>query len=286
MPTVEANGVELYYERRGAGPPVVFLHGAGLDHRLWAEFTRPLTDDYEVVVLDRRLHGRSGGDPAQPPSMDTYVDDLHALFDALGLDSPVIVGHSMGGMVALRYADRYPDEISGLITLGSETPDVPTRRAWVYDRLVFPTHDRLREWFGHDVANRFMFAVGWLARDDTTLSDLEEYERIVTEHESDYPEPTPPAQDAIEESMGTYDGLTIAYEAITAPVLAMYGDREMAVLAEYAEHIAASVPNGRTVEIPDAAHLSPVDNPEFVLDTIRAFLDEQLTSEPTAAEND
>lgn len=284
MPTVDVNGVELYYESRGEGPPVVFLHGASLDHRLWAEFTSPLTDDYEVVVLDRRLHGRSGGNPDELPSIDTYVDDLHALVDALDLDSPVIVGHSMGGMVALRYADRHSDEIAGLVTLGSETPDFPSRRAWLYHRLVFPVHDRLRDRFGHDVANRFMFTVGWLARDDTTLSDLEAFERIITGHESDYPEPSSAEQQAIQDSLATYDDLTIDYEAITAPVLAMYGEREMDVLAAYGKHLAASVPNGRTVEIPDAAHLSPVDNPEFIVDTIRVFLDEHAASEPPPAE--
>lgn len=285
MPTVDVNGVELYYESRGEGPPVVFLHGMVLDHRLWAEFTRPLTDDYEVIVLDRRLHGRSGGDPNQPPSIDTYVDDLHALVDALDLDSPVIVGHSMGGMVGLRYADRFSDEISGLVTLGSETPDVPTRRAWVYQRLVFPLHDRLRDRFGRGIANRFMFTVAWLTREDTALSDLDEFERITTEHESDYPEPSPAEADAIEASMQTYEDLTIDYEAITTPVLAMYGERELDVLASYGEHVAASVPNGRAVEIPDAAHLSPVDSPQFIVETIREFLDEHATRDPGTTES-
>jgi len=138
MPTVEANGVDLYYERRGDGPPVIFLHGMGLDHRYWPEFAAPLTDDYEVIVLDMRLHGRSGGDPEAELSIDTYADDLHALVDELGFETPAIVGHSMGGMVALRYADQYPDALSALVTLGSETPETPTLRAWLYDRIVFP----------------------------------------------------------------------------------------------------------------------------------------------------
>lgn len=283
MPTVAANGVDLYYERRGDGPPVVFLHGMGLDHRLWPEPTDPLADDYEVVVLDTRFHGRSGGDPTADVSVDTYADDLHAFVTELDLDAHAVVGHSMGAMVALRYVDRYPSDVEAVVTLGGETPDHPTLRARFYQRVVFPLHDRLRDRLGEAWANRFMYAVNWLARDDAGLSDLDEFERVVTDHHADYPEPTAAEHEAIEDALATYPDLDIAYDALTTPVLAMYGERELAVIEDYAEHVATSTPNGRAVEIPDAAHVSIVDNPGFVVDTIRDFLDEHLAPADSTA---
>jgi len=282
MPTVAANGVDLYYERRGDGPPVVFLHGAGLDHRLWPELTEPLTDDYEVVVLDMRLHGRSGGNPDDVRFSD-FVEDLHAFVDELDLSRPVVVGHSMGGMVALAYADRYGDETAGVVTIGSETPETPSRRAWLYDRVVFPVHYWLRDRFGQGAANRFMFAVNRLARDDAGLSDTEEFERITTAHHADYPEPTDVDQAAIENTFEDYGALEPDYEAITIPVLALYGERELDVTADHAEYLAGQVPNGRAVSVPDAAHVSPVDNRSFVVRTIREFLDARRQSAESAS---
>lgn len=278
MPTVEANGVDLHYERRGEGPPVVFLHGAGLDHRLWPELADPLTDAYEVVVLDMRLHGRSGGDPDADPSFDDFVDDLHALVGELDLDRPVVVGHSLGGMVALAYADRYDDH-AGIVTIGSETPDTPSVRAWVYDAVVFPVHYGLRDTLGQGAADRFMFAVNWLARDDAGLSDIDEFERITTDHHADYPEPTPAERDAIEATFDDYGDRDVDYSSIRVPVLALYGERELAVMADHAEHLADRVPDGRALGVPGAAHLSPVDDPSFVMDAIRDFLDERVATD-------
>lgn len=279
MPSVAANGVDLYYERRGDGPPVVFLHGMGLDHRLWPEPTAPLTDDYEVVVLDMRLHGRSGGDPSTDLTLDTYADDLRAFATELDLGAHAVVGHSMGGMVALRYVDQYPDDVAAAVTLGAETPDHPTLRARFYQRVVFPLYDRLLDRFGEAWANRFMFAVNRLVRDDAGLSDLDEFERAVTDHHADYPEPTPAERQAIEDALAAYPDLDIAYDSLTTPFLAMYGERELAVMEDYAEHVATSAPSGRAVEVPDAAHLSIVDSPVFVVDTVRDFLDEHLAAD-------
>lgn len=284
MPTVETNGVDLYYERRGEGPPVVFLHGAGLDHRLWPELADPLTAAYEVVALDMRLHGRSGGDPDADPSFSDFVDDLHGFVRELGLDRPVVVGHSLGGMVALGYADRYDDH-AGIVTVGSETPDTPSFRAWCYDAVVFPVHYRLRDALGQGAADRFMFAMNRLARDDAGLSDLDEFERITTDHHADYPEPTPTEQEAIEATFDDYGALDIDYSSIRVPVLALYGERELAVIADHAEYLAEQVPDGRALEVPDAAHLSPVDNPSFVMDAIRDFLDEHVPDDAREPES-
>ena len=84
-----ADGVGIHYLRaepdeRDDGPPVVLLHGAGMDGRLWAETARPLADEYRLVVPDLRGHGRTGGSDREDYSIPLFAEDVRALVDALG----------------------------------------------------------------------------------------------------------------------------------------------------------------------------------------------------------
>lgn len=274
MPTVETNGVETYYETRGSGPPVIFLHGAGGDHRVWAEVAEPLTDDYEVITPDFRLHGKTGGEPAEPITTGTYVEDLHAFIDTLHLERPAIVGLSMGGMIAQRYVDAYPDDVQAVVTLGAMTTEARSRGEWFMWRVIYPIHDWLADKLGASSAHRFMEAFLWLRGDDTELSDMEERERIETEHHEDYPEQTEAQSAATRDALDDYDDRSIDYEAISVPYLYLYGEKELDTLTGHADFVAEAVPLGRAREIPNAGHHSHVDNPEFVVDTIREFLDD------------
>lgn len=279
MPTVEANGVDLYYERRGDGPPVIFLHGAGADHRVWAEVTEPLTDAYEVVTPDIRLHGKTGGDPAESITMETYVEDLHAFISALELDRPVIVGLSMGGMVAQRYVDAYPDDVRAIVTLGAMTTETRSRTEWFMWQFIYPVYDFLLDKLGESTAHRFMEAFLRLRGDDIEESDMEERERIETEHREDYPEQTEAQSEATRDALTGFDDRAIDYEAISVPYRYLYGEKELDTLTGHADFVAETVPQGSATEIPNAGHHSNVDNPEFVIDTIRAFLDEHVLTE-------
>jgi hypothetical protein len=91
VPTIQTNDVETYYERRGEGPPIVFVHGAWVDHRLWTPQVEALGDDYEVIAYDVRGHGKTGGSEGRRYTIERFAADLKALVDALDLDRPTIV---------------------------------------------------------------------------------------------------------------------------------------------------------------------------------------------------
>ncbi|WP_109508825.1 alpha/beta fold hydrolase [Nocardioides speluncae] len=111
MKTAHTNGIELAYDVRGVGEPVLFIHGA-----IWADFLRPLAEqpafgEFQTIRYHRRGYGESGG-PAG--GFDTQAADVVALLDHLDVDRAHLVGHSEGAMIALVLAASHPDRVRSL----------------------------------------------------------------------------------------------------------------------------------------------------------------------------
>ena len=110
MPTVTVNRADLYYELRGAGPPVLLIMGATGDGGHFDELAHLLTGEFTVITYDRRGNGRSPL-PAgwRTTSPEEQADDAAALLDALGTGPAAIFGTSSGGTFALCLLVRHPD---------------------------------------------------------------------------------------------------------------------------------------------------------------------------------
>jgi 3-oxoadipate enol-lactonase len=110
-----ADGVDLAYSVRGGDQParVVLIHSLALDRSVWDGVAERLASQAAVLTYDCRGHGASSRVPG-PYSVDLFADDLAALLDAVGWDTAVVAGASMGGSVAQAFATRYPERISGL----------------------------------------------------------------------------------------------------------------------------------------------------------------------------
>jgi len=109
-----SDGVRLYYEQNGSGHDLVFLHGYTCTLNDWRSIAEPLSESYQVLLTDFRCHGQSDK-PVRSLSIGGYSDDVHFICAQLGVSKPTILGHSMGGMVALDYALRYSDEVRALV---------------------------------------------------------------------------------------------------------------------------------------------------------------------------
>ncbi|MEX2236926.1 MAG: alpha/beta hydrolase [Dehalococcoidia bacterium] len=119
MKFFERDGVKLCYEDEGSGdPPLVLIHGWTCNSTYMAPQVDHFQREHRVVALDLRGHGQSGK-PEQDYDIGVYADDTVALIDNLGLKEPVIIGHSMGGLVALDIGARYPDIPSAIVMLDS-----------------------------------------------------------------------------------------------------------------------------------------------------------------------
>ncbi len=111
------NGTRLYFRTRGQGTPMLMMHGGpGLDHTYFLPWFDALCSEMELIYYDHRWNGRSGRpENAAGTSHDTWIDDADALRARLGHDRIILFGHSYGGALALEYALKYGDRLSGLV---------------------------------------------------------------------------------------------------------------------------------------------------------------------------
>src|SRR5260221_10560345 len=116
MSRAQANGVDLYYERWGEGPPLLFLNGSGSSIETSELLIKLFTSDFEVLVHDQRGLGESEI-PDGPYTMADYAADAAGLLDHVGLDSARVVGLSFGGMVAQELAVTWPQRVDRLALL-------------------------------------------------------------------------------------------------------------------------------------------------------------------------
>lgn len=266
MPTVETNGVETYYERRGDGPPVVFVHGAIVDHTQWAPQLDALADEYTVVAYDVRGHGRTGGSVREAYTVDVFAEDLAALIDALDLDRPAVCGLSLGGCIAMTYAARHPDGLSGLVladTFGPVPLTLGERLQRASLRLTIP----LARLIGYERVERAMV---WL-RERTDAGISGDYDRIEAIRE------TGPSMSTAEfakviRALSSFDRTSVDFASIAVPTLVLYGEHDAGFVRRQSGSLAALIPDADVLEVPDAGHASTLDEPAFVTGEIRRLL--------------
>src|SRR6267378_2752548 len=110
----EVNGVKLWYDVSGEGGPVVQIHGAGFGHFNFAPATPELAKHFRVIDYDMRGYGRSDR-PEQDYDMEVWADDVAGLLDALGIEAAHVHGTSMGGMIAIVFAGKYPQRTTSVV---------------------------------------------------------------------------------------------------------------------------------------------------------------------------
>ena len=120
MTIVDVNDTELFYLKHGSGAPFFVLHGGlGFDHTYFRPELDPLGARLQLIYIDYRGHGRSGRPPINTITFEQLTDDAEELRKVLGFDKIGIIGHSAGGLVALKYAINFPQNLSHLILLNT-----------------------------------------------------------------------------------------------------------------------------------------------------------------------
>ena len=113
------NGIELYYEKTGDGPPVILLHGNSEDHTIFDVLTKQLSPNYTVYAIDSRGHGQSS--EVKNLEYESMMEDVAAFICEMKIKTPVLYGFSDGGIIGILLAVKYPMLISRLIISGANT---------------------------------------------------------------------------------------------------------------------------------------------------------------------
>jgi pimeloyl-ACP methyl ester carboxylesterase len=133
MEKINVNGISLAYDRRGKGTPLVLIHGFPFDHTTWDGTVALLEDAFDVILPDLRGFGQSTV-VNETYTIDDMASDVAGLLEQLGIEKAAVVGHSMGGYVALAFTRSYPTHVRGLGLVSSQAlADTPERKQGRYD---------------------------------------------------------------------------------------------------------------------------------------------------------
>lgn len=256
------NGIHLHYVQTGQGPTtVLFVHGYPLDHTLWRPQMEGLADVAKIVAPDLRGFGQSDA-PDHVYTMETHADDLAGLLDTLEINQVVVCGLSMGGYIALAFWRKYAARVRGLILVdtraGADAPVVRQGRLDTVEQVKRQGTARVVE--------------GMLPRllaESTRQSrpDLVEMVRAMMLHQS------PGGIVGALLGMAERSDSTPLLPTITVPMLVVFGDQDVITPAEPEGHsLAEAIPNAKLVVIPNAGHLSNLEQPDAFNAAMREFL--------------
>jgi len=251
-----ANGINIHYLRTGRSKsPLVLLHGLTGSGACWSPLARALEGEYDVVMPDARGHG-SSSTPLDGYRYGDHAGDVVELIRGLGLAAPILLGHSMGGMVAAVVASRLATAVRGVI-LADPTFLSPQRQREVYESDVIEQHRRLLSSDEKDVLTQ---ARARHAHRTPEFIELVAEARLRTRIAA-FDVLTPPNPE--------YAHLV---STIQVPMLLVIGDHGAVVSLETARELQNLNPRLRIEQVPHAGHGLPYDQPECFEAVVRSFL--------------
>ena len=241
-------------------PPVVFSHGTLMDRTMFAPQLDALDDgSYRLLAYDSRSRTDNWEGPY---GLDALVEDCRTLLDARGIDSCVLVGMSVGGFTALRFALAHPERLDGLVLVDAPAGPTTDGERESYRALIdeLESLDRPTPELARRVAER-------VTSDRTRAERPELLERWARRWET-Y------RAGAVAAEYGAWydrDGVLDRLDEIETPALVVHGEEDVFEI-ERARETAERLPNGRLAAIPGAGHLSNLERPDRVTEALREFL--------------
>ncbi len=252
MPTVSVDGTEVYYAQAGEGLPLLFVHGSGGDHTLWGHQLSALRDRFTVAALDLNGHGKS---PRRENSnansaLELYAQDALAVLNALAQETGegvVLLGHSLGGAVALSVALRRPSNLRALGLIGTGAK--------------LKVHPDILRLIDEDFEKAIDFILQWAFAPNPPA---ELYQRAKEQMLRN-------GQRALRRDFhacNAFDVMNCLGE-ITVPTLVVVGREDKLTPLKYSEYLQQHIPGAILEVIKGAGHMVMLERPEALNDVIR-----------------
>jgi pimeloyl-ACP methyl ester carboxylesterase len=245
---------------RGDGPPLVLCHGTLMDRTMFAPQIEALEDDYRVVAYDTRARtDRYVG----PYDLYDLADDCAALMDAKGIDSCVLGGMSMGGFMALRFAERYPDRVDGLVMIDTTAGPHDEDEIERYGEMI----ETARQ--AGEVPEQLAGVIQHILFGATTNEENTDLAETWVDRWRTYP------GESVYHEVNSWlerPDFTDELDGIDVPTLVVHGEEDVALEPERSDSLLKRL-DAERVMVPEAGHSSNLENPDPVNDALAAFLD-------------
>jgi len=237
MNSIAINGINLAYNRRGKGTPLMLVHGFPLDSTSWNETVPLLENTFDVIQPDLRGFGKSTTVETQYTVSD-MADDLVGLLDHLGIEKTALAGHSMGGYIALALAKKYPQRVSALGLISSQAAaDSAERKEGRYKTAA-------------DVAEK---GVGVVV--ESMTPKLSADTRVQAFVHDLMGQQSKPAMIGALKAMAEREDYFSFLSQATCPIVLVHGSADALIPIDRAKEIKAAVPSARFVELQGAGHM-------------------------------
>jgi pimeloyl-ACP methyl ester carboxylesterase len=268
MPRVDVNGVSLYHEVTGHGPPLVLVHGFACGLRMWDPQVKALARSWRVVTYDVRGHGISGApDDWAAYSQAISVADLGGLLERLGLRRAAVGGLSMGGNIALNFALAHPERVTALVVAdtGAGSDEAADWIATVHALADALERDGLEAFVDAALANPLFarYAARGPAAERFIRSCLMTHRARGLAHTG---------REVLAKRPSIY-ALAERLRALRVPTLLIVGEHDEPCVKVH-RFMAETIPGARHLVIPSAGHLTNLEAPAAFNRAVARFLRE------------
>jgi 2-succinyl-6-hydroxy-2,4-cyclohexadiene-1-carboxylate synthase len=281
MATIEILGVRHTYDLTAptpSGQVLVFLHGWLLSRRYWQPIVDRLSDDYQCLCYDLRGFGESQPEPGQEPHSHTrytpaaYASDLAVLLENLGIDSPWLVGHSLGGTIALWSAAQLPQKVTGVVCVNAGG-GIYLKEEFERFRAIGAQMIRLRpRWLCNLPLIDRLFTRASVANPIEPQWGRQRLVDFVMAH------PQAALKTLLESTTEEeVHRLPQLVSSLTQPVFFIAGTDDTIMEPKYVRHLASFHPSFQSgeenvLEIPECGHMSMVEKPNELSEHLRSIL--------------
>ena len=256
--------MKLFFEQSGAhDDAILFVHGFPFDHTMWNAQRFPLSNEFRAITPDLRGLGKSPLPPdAQITRMSDFADDAAELLDELKIERVTICGLSMGGYIAFEFWKRHADRLKSLILCDTNADPDPSDKAAQRYALA----RKIRE------KNSLDFIPDATCASLLTEKSVREQDYLWRHHREMVVHNNPSGVAAAACGMAERADFSKLLPEIRVPTLVLVGEFDVLSTPARMKALADTIPGAQFVQIPDAAHLAPMENPAAVNNAIRTFM--------------